>query len=74
MTRCPNYDAPYCMEHDYDHVLERREAEEVGLPSFGYDEQEAYWDREFAAREAAQERDAYRAELERELEWERRWS
>ena len=29
---CPNYHAPYCMAHDYDHVLERREAEALPGP------------------------------------------
>lgn len=26
---CPNYNAPYCMDHDYDHVLERREEQDT---------------------------------------------
>lgn len=42
--RCPHYEAPYCDAHDYDHVLERREAEEVGLPDFSAAAQDAHWE------------------------------
>lgn len=58
IVRCPFFNAPYCMAHDYDHVYERREEQ---------DEFNARWaemKNEFGRFEAAQEAAAFMRDAE----------
>lgn len=54
--QCPNVNAPYCMAHDYDHVLERREQDDFNV-------RWAEMKNEAARQEAAQEAAAYLADV-----------
>ena len=52
-VRCPNWNSPYCMAHDYDHVLERREEQD------DFNRAWAEHKSEFARREREQEAAAF---------------
>lgn len=79
-TRCPNYRASYCMAHDYDHVLERRENAIDGGPltyvtrlGDDFNARWAEYKNEFAEREREQEAAAYESKMRRDerLGWTR---
>lgn len=62
--QCPNYGAAYCMDHDYDHVLERRENGDTYV--VGYDLEARALADEFNARWAAYKNEFARVEREQE--------
>jgi hypothetical protein len=71
--QCRYYRQSYCPDHDYDHVLERRERAIDGGPltyvtplDDDFNRRWAEYKNEFAAREREQEERAFEAKMERD--------